>query len=201
MNKHYFTATDTVTEAELSSFEVELQGHRYLVDTAAEVFSNTRLDPGTAVLLDKVPAVTSAKNCLDLGCGWGPITLALARQAGEATVWAADINSRARQLTSRNVKRAGFKNVRVVAPEDGPEEIDLIWSNPPVRIGKTALHELLETWLTRLSTEGKAYLVVQKNLGADSLAKWLVESGFPCQKIASAKGYRILEVSPRNQNS
>ena len=71
---------------------------------------------------------------------------------------------------------------------------DVIWSNPPIRIGKKALHELLTTWLSLLSHDGVAYLVVQKNLGADSLTAWLCDQGFPSEKIASKKGYRIIEV-------
>lgn len=75
----------------------------------------------------------------------------------------------------------------------GDRKVSLIWSNPPVRIGKEALHELLVSWLSVLTDDGVAYLVVQKNLGADSLQKWLHGQGFSCEKLASAKGFRILE--------
>lgn len=199
MNEHYFTATDSVREDQMETLTVSIRGKEYRVDTAAQVFSHSRLDPGTAVLLDKVPAPEAPTTCLDLGCGWGPITLALAQACPEATVWAVDVNARARQLTKRNAKRAGLGNVKVADPENGPEQVDLIWSNPPVRIGKNELHSLLTTWLSRLTPQGKAYLVVQKNLGADSLSRWLNETGFPCQKVSSSKGYRILEVSPAAQ--
>jgi 16S rRNA G1207 methylase RsmC len=69
---------------------------------------------------------------------------------------------------------------------------DEIWSNPPIRIGKTALHELLLTWLTRLTPDGVARLVVAKNLGADTLQRWLTEQGYAAERTASSKGFRVL---------
>jgi 16S rRNA (guanine1207-N2)-methyltransferase len=69
-----------------------------------------------------------------------------------------------------------------------------IWSNPPIRIGKQALHDLLLTWLPRLAPGGRAVLVVGRNLGADSLHRWLEEQGHPTTRIGSAKGFRVLEV-------
>ena len=69
-----------------------------------------------------------------------------------------------------------------------------IWSNPPIRIGKQALHDLLLTWLPRLKPDGAAYLVVGKNLGADSLTAWLTSQDWPARKLASAKGFRVLKV-------
>ena len=73
------------------------------------------------------------------------------------------------------------------------EVYDEIWSNPPIRIGKEALHELLLTWLPRLAPGGRAVMVVGKNLGADSLQRWLGEQGYPTERLASAKGFRVLE--------
>jgi 16S rRNA (guanine1207-N2)-methyltransferase len=71
---------------------------------------------------------------------------------------------------------------------------DRIVSNPPIRIGKTALHGLLLRWLPRLTPDGTAHLVVQKHLGSDSLARWLTEQGYPTTRLASRAGYRILKV-------
>ena len=84
-------------------------------------------------------------------------------------------------------------------PDEVPDELRFaaIYSNPPVRVGKAALHELLERWLGRLDAGGLAYLVVQRNLGADSLATWLSENGYPVRRLKAKKGYRILEVGRR----
>jgi 16S rRNA G1207 methylase RsmC len=82
-------------------------------------------------------------------------------------------------------------------PDEVPPELRFaaIYSNPPVRVGKAPLHDLLLRWLPRLAPGAKAYLVVQRNLGSDSLATWLTGQGWPARKLKSKKGYRILEVS------
>jgi len=80
-----------------------------------------------------------------------------------------------------------------VAPE---AVFDTIWSNPPIRVGKAALHDLLGAWLPRLAPAGEAWLVVQRHLGADSLAVWLADQGWgEVEKVASAKGFRVLRVT------
>ena len=155
--------------------------------------------PGTALLLRTAPAPPPAGVALDLGCGAGAIALALARRAPAPTVWAVDVNERARALCAANAAANGLTNVVVAAPDEVPADVrfDVIWSNPPIRIGKAALHELLPTWLDRLTPTGRAVLVVQKHLGSDSLQRWLTEQGWPTTRLASAKGYRLLDVHPR----
>jgi 16S rRNA (guanine1207-N2)-methyltransferase len=165
------------------------------LETDAGVFSPSRLDAGTRLLLETAPPPTDAGNLLDLGCGYGPLALVLAARAPGAQVWAVDVNQRALELCARNAERAGLPNVRCVPPGDAlvPGSFRLIWSNPPIRIGKDALHDLLLEWLPRLAPDGRARLVVGKNLGADSLASWLTGQGYPTAKVASAKGFRVLE--------
>ena len=87
-------------------------------------------------------------------------------------------------------------------PDDVPPgtRYDEIWSNPPIRIGKPALHELLATWLPRLKPDGMAWLVVGRNLGADSLQAWLIAQGWATERIASAKGFRVFKVTRADQS-
>jgi 16S rRNA (guanine1207-N2)-methyltransferase len=73
---------------------------------------------------------------------------------------------------------------------------DAIWSNPPVRIGKRALHELLSASLARLRPGGTAHLVVHKHLGSDSLQRWLIDQGHPTVRRLSRHGFRLLDVGP-----
>jgi 16S rRNA (guanine1207-N2)-methyltransferase len=164
--------------------------------TDAGVFSPGRLDPGTRLLLDEAPAPPSAGDLLDLGCGYGPIACVLAKRAPGATVWAVDVNERALELCARNAAAAGLPNVRCVTPDDPsiPPRLAGIWSNPPVRIGKAALHELLSARLGRLVPGAQAYLVVARNLGADSLHRWLAGQGWPVTRRAARSGYRLLQV-------
>lgn len=164
-------------------------------------FSPDAVDPGTkALLLEGPPLPTGNGDLLDLGAGYGPIAVTLARRAPDATVWALDVNERALSLCAENAAAAGVADrVRVVAPDGVPSDIAFaqIWSNPPIRIGKAALHTLLATWLGRLTPDGRAALVVHKHLGGDSLQRWLTSEGWPTERRASKGGYRILDVEGR----
>jgi 16S rRNA (guanine1207-N2)-methyltransferase len=160
------------------------------------VFSPGRLDPGTRLLLEEAPAPSAAGDLLDLGCGYGPVACVLAVRSPGAAVWAVDVNERALGLCARNARAAGLAGVRCLLPGDAalPARFTGIWSNPPVRIGKDALHALLSGWLSRLEPAGHAYLVVGRNLGADSLHRWLDGQGWPVTRLAARSGYRLLQV-------
>jgi 16S rRNA (guanine1207-N2)-methyltransferase len=166
------------------------------LETDSGMFSPARLDPGTRLLLDTAPPPPATGDLLDLGCGYGPLALVMATRSPGAQVWAVDVNTRALELCARNARRAGLPNVRAAAPGDPalPRSFRLIWSNPPIRIGKAALHALLATWLARLDPAGAAYLVVQRNLGSDPLQRWLTDSGWPAERVAARAGYRVLRV-------
>ena len=162
------------------------------------VFSSSAVDTGTKLLLTEATAVPPGPcDLLDLGCGYGPIAVTLARRAPEATVWAVDTNERALELTAENARAAGVGDrVHVCSPADVAPDVRFagIWSNPPIRVGKAALHELLTSWLERLTPGGRAWLVVQKHLGSDSLAAWLTGEGYNVERTRSRVGYRILAV-------
>ncbi|MGI8938474.1 MAG: class I SAM-dependent methyltransferase [Iamia sp.] len=166
--------------------------------TDAGTFSAAAVDPGTRFLLDDGARPDPGPATLvDVGCGYGPIAVALALWAPEATVWAIDVNERALGLTRANADELGVGDrVRTAPPEGVPDGLvaDGIWSNPPIRVGKAALHGLLATWLARLRPDGEAHLVVAKNLGADSLARWLTDQGHPVSRRGSRRGYRLLDV-------
>jgi 16S rRNA (guanine1207-N2)-methyltransferase len=167
------------------------------LETDSGVFSPTRLDPGTRLLLDTAPRPPASGDLLDLGCGYGPLTLVLAARSPGARVWGVDVNARALELCAGNAERAGLANARCALPGDPaiPDTFRLIWSNPPIRIGKAALHALLQSWLARLSPGGAAFIVVQRYLGADSLQRWLAQSGRTAERVAARSGYRVLRVS------
>jgi 16S rRNA G1207 methylase RsmC len=178
---------------------VTLAGRSVEVVTAGGVFSPDRIDAGTSVLLANTPAPPAGGNFLDLGCGWGPISISLAMDAPHATVWAVDVNERALDLVRRNADALGLVNVNAVRPEDVPDDVVFrtIRSNPPIRVGKNELHGMLEHWLPRLDERSDAWLVVQRNLGSDSLQRWLtatLPSGFSVQRAATGRGFRVLKV-------
>jgi 16S rRNA G1207 methylase RsmC len=193
----YF-ADDPAVASDPVTIDVSLADTAFTLETDRGVFARGRLDDGTSLLLRTERPLASVGNVLDVGCGAGPIALAMARRSPGAIVWAVDVNERARALCTTNAAANGATNVRVIGPDAIPDApVDLLWSNPPIRIGKAALHDLLKTWLGRLADDGRAVLVVQKHLGSDSLLDWLNREGFPTDRLSSAKGYRLLRVRPR----
>ena len=200
-SEHYFSETPG-SEFKPKEIKVELDGRAVVVKTSGGIFSPDRLDPGTTVLLDHLDQAPPGGNILDIGCGWGPITLALAARSPRATIWAIDVNQRSLDLTAANAARLGLTNIKTARPEEVPADLTFsgIWSNPPIRVGKDVLHDILRTWLPRLNDSAEAYLVVQKNLGADSLHRWLeaeMPEGFSTIRVDTAKGFRVLRVKNR----
>lgn len=206
-DEHYFTRDPTIGSAR-RSVRLSVPGMECELLTDRGVFSGDRIDPGTRFLLQEAPRPDETmRNICDLGCGYGPIAVSLARWAPWAQVWAVDVNDRAVGLCRDNATSLGLGNLRAtlvngqgmaVEPESnaGLEAVrfDALWSNPPIRIGKPALHALLARWLDRLAPTGRAWLVVQRHLGADSLAEWLTTEGWPTRRLGSRAGYRLLEI-------
>jgi 16S rRNA (guanine1207-N2)-methyltransferase len=195
---HYFSATPASPE-NLRRIRVTLAGRDVEVTTAGGVFSPDHVDAGTAVLLANTPPPPPGGNLLDLGSGWGPIALTLAQESPHATVWAVDVNERALDLVRRNAAMLGLDNVNAVLPDDVPDDVSFrtIRSNPPIRVGKHELHGLLERWIPRLDERADAWLVVQRNLGSDSLQRWLAatfERGYSVHRAATGRGFRVIKV-------
>ena len=200
-SEHYFSP---VPESELKprTIRARLAGREVELVTSNGVFSPERIDTGTQVLLSSVPAAPPGGNLLDLGCGWGPIALTLALESPHATVWAVDVNERALDLVRANAEKMSIDNIKAITPELIPDEVRFmtIWSNPPIRVGKNELHGMLQLWLPKLDSECDAWLVVQRNLGSDSLHRWL-QSTFPEEfsfvRATTSKGYRVLRARRR----
>jgi 16S rRNA (guanine1207-N2)-methyltransferase len=196
--QHYFSENP---EAQVKTHTVsfELEGKSFELTAASGTFSSTRLDPGTRVLLKESRHFPDSGTVLDIGCGWGPIALSIAALRPETIVFGLDVNARSLELATSNAASLGLNNFKAVRAEQIPQDMlfDAIWSNPPIRVGKAVLHGLLETWLPRLKEGASAMLVVQKQLGAESLQKWISES-FPdygVEKHSLDKGYRVIRVT------
>ncbi len=194
---HYFSdsAGDDLQPREITA---SLVGKAVKVFTSSGVFSPDHIDLGTEVLLKQLDKIKPSGNILDLGCGWGPIALAIALTAPEAKVTAVDVNQKSLSLTRMNAEKLNLKNITTFLPEQVPTELlfDEIWSNPPIRVGKEVLHEILVLWLNRLSVGGTARLVVQKHLGSDSLEKWLRQNfpNFEVTRVTSEKNFRVIKL-------
>lgn len=198
MNDHYFTA-EPASADERRTLNLRLAGRTVPMQTAPGVFCPDRLDQGTAVLLAHAPQPAATGRFLDVGCGWGAISISLGLLAPKAQVLGVDVNHRALELCNLNAAANELPNVHACLPTqiEADARFDLIWSNPPIRVGKPALHRLLLTWVPRLVIGGEAYLVVQRNLGSDSLQTWLASAltdAFEVSRFTSARGFRILHV-------
>jgi 16S rRNA (guanine1207-N2)-methyltransferase len=202
VSDHYFTA-EPASDAERRRIPVHLADQDVEVEVAGGIFSPGGIDKGTRVLLEELPPAP-AGDLLDLGCGWGPLALTAALQSPGTTVWAVDVNARALDLVRRNAAMLGVADrVRACTPDEVPDDVRFtaLWSNPPIRVGKAVLHDMLRHWLPRLAAADDggagAWMVVQKNLGSDSLARWIEsELDLPVRRASSSKGFRVLHVRP-----
>jgi 16S rRNA (guanine1207-N2)-methyltransferase len=194
--EHYFT-NDAQGEYEPRTITATLAGRTVELTTAGGMFSPEHVDRGTGILINSVALPPKTGNLLDVGCGWGPIAISMALHSPDATVWAIDVNDRALEITRLNAQALGLTNIRAVRPDEVPADVTFaeMWSNPPIRVGKVALHEILRTWLPRLEDGCEAQLVVAKQLGADSLMKWmnteLAEFG-STERSSTEAGFRVL---------
>ncbi|WP_021597738.1 class I SAM-dependent methyltransferase [Actinomadura welshii] len=200
MGEHYFAERPDAA-SHRRTVDLVLPDMHLRLTTDSGMFSPERVDPGTRVLLETVPDPPATGDLLDLGCGYGPIALTMAKRSPQARVLGVDVNQRALDAAEGNAKTAGLDNVRFSLADSADPALRFaaIWSNPPIRIGKAALHDLLLSWLPRLTPGGLAHLVVQKHLGSDSLQRWLGGQGFPTERIASRSAYRVLRVAPRTE--
>jgi len=194
---HYFSSSPG-GDLKPRTISVRLAGREVEVVTAGGVFSPGHIDQGTQILLKTVPEPPETGDLLDLGCGWGPIALTLALLSPHAKVWATDVNERALDLVRANAEKMSMSNIVAALPGNLPSDVRFatIWSNPPIRVGKTELHDMLDLWLPRLTPEGDAWLVIAKHLGAESLQRWLeTERGWAVTREENSKGFRVLRVA------
>ena len=198
-NDHYFTASPESVQ-KTTELRLTLRGHSVVMNSVSGTFSPGSLDKGTAVLINNATPPPPAGTFLDIGCGWGPLAATLALESPAAQVWGIDVNERALDVARENMNALGLSGVHITTPEGIPEGVsfDLIWSNPPIKVGKAELHRILTTWLPRLTPEGEAWLVVATKLGGDSLQQWLNDGGageLKAQRATTSKGYRLLKVT------
>lgn len=198
-DNHYFSESADA-ELKLKKFKVKLNGSKYELASSTGIFSPNELDTGTEVLLKQLENLKPEGTILDIGCGWGPIALSLGLASPTAKIIAIDVNQKCLALTKINAEYLGLGNIQVHTPDEIKDSMmfDEIWSNPPIRVGKKVLHEILCRWLPRLKSGGTARLVVQKNLGSDSLQKWLeteFQDGYQISRVASVKGFRVLKIT------
>ena len=198
VDEHYFSS-DPAAPKKTVSITLQVGGKELAIEAASGTFSSSKLDAGTAVLLKHEDHFPKDGNVLDIGCGWGPIGISIASSTQACKVYGIDINQRSIEQSNLNAENLKLKNYWAMHARDLPADLrfSAIWSNPPIRVGKKVLHELMETYIPRLEPGGRAMLVVQKNLGADSFQRWL-STRFPdaeVMRVATDKGYRVISLT------
>jgi 16S rRNA (guanine1207-N2)-methyltransferase len=198
MTEYYFSpAPKTTHEQKVWAFTLLDNEFHFTTDNG--VFSKKTVDFGTRVLLQAASQL-DLKNCqtlLDVGCGYGPIGLALARKFPQLKADLIDINQRAVSLAQKNAEFNGLKNVKVwtsdVYQQVSKKDYDLIITNPPIRAGKKVVHTILSGAKKRLNAEGRLLVVIQKKQGAPSAKKKMEDVFGNCQIVLREKGYYVLE--------
>lgn len=195
MNEFYYSAEPTSAHAE-REIEIEALGVRSRCLTDAGVFSRDGLDTGTRAMLEALPELHG--RVLDLGCGWGPVGVTLARKYPECEIVMTDVNHRAVELSRRNLARNGAK--AEVVQSDGFENVtgmfDFILTNPPIRAGKAVIYRLFAEAKEHLADDGALILVIRKQQGAASAQKYL-QTLFPTVTLLDrTAGFHILQAEP-----
>ncbi|MFC6463889.1 class I SAM-dependent methyltransferase [Marinilactibacillus sp. GCM10026970] len=196
MSDHYYT-NDPQSKSNQQSWTTQLRGFEFTFNTDAGVFSKEKVDYGSKVLLDAVDLTEFPEgSLLDVGCGYGPIGLTLAKLDQSRTVEMVDINERALALAEKNAVTNGVGNVSIHASSlyenITHQEFAGIFSNPPIRAGKETVHKVLEEGIDYLTVGGYLVIVIQKKQGAPSAQKKMSEVFGNVERIALDRGYWIL---------
>jgi len=192
MNEHYYTRTPVSAHHD-RLIETTLLGRQMRFHTDAGVFSRDDVDPGSRLLIESAGPISG--RALDMGCGWGPVGLALALDNPDAEFVMADVNERAVDLSERNRRANGVINAEVIL-SDGFSSVegtfDHILTNPPIRAGKQVIYGMFRDAFRRLNAGGLLSVVIRKQQGAPSAKKFLEEVFGNCETVAKSGGYWIL---------
>lgn len=190
---HYFENDEKVKDAPFT-FSFKIKEKSFEVTSNQGVFSKEKLDEGTKILLETVlENETEPKNILDLGCGIGVISVVLSAFY-KARFTLIDVNGRACALARENTKRYAVD--ATIYHQDGIQEgtFDCILLNPPIRTGKKVIYSLFDQCLTHLSKDGRFWIVMRKQHGAQSAVKYIEEKGYIVTRMNRDKGYWILKI-------
>ncbi|WP_209125310.1 class I SAM-dependent methyltransferase [Alkalihalobacillus sp. BA299] len=195
MTNHYYSEKPTV-ESNRNTFSFDLRGNTLTFTSDAGVFSKREVDFGSRLLIEVFEWPRVKGDLLDMGCGYGPIGLALAKENTEVTVHMADINERAVELANENAIQNKIENVKIVQSNlfDAIEKNDFaaVLTNPPIRAGKSTVHEIFEVAYSKLVAGGQLWVVIQKKQGAPSAIEKLKTLYANVDIVVKKKGYFIL---------
>jgi len=198
---HYFTA-QPAARSQPTQFTISVREVELTLTSDRGVFSHGRLDDGTLRLLKKME-LPETGDFLDLGCGYGVIGLVAAKLRPDAQVTMVDINERATKLAADNARANGISNVEVLtgdAPQVlGERQFDVVLCNPPVRVGKSKLYELIADAAERLRPGGVLWMVIHTRQGAKTHLREMAPMFSECETVSRKWGYRVFKCEKQPQ--
>jgi 16S rRNA (guanine1207-N2)-methyltransferase len=196
MTNHYYS-NKPEAESNPQTIQFELRGHSIRFKTDQGVFSKREVDFGSRTLIETFELPETEGALLDVGCGYGPIGLALAKEFGDRVVHMVDVNERALSLAIENANTNGVRNVSIYQSDryENVEETGFaaILTNPPIRAGKETVHSILSESCGFLAEKGELWVVIQKKQGAPSAMDKMEELFSNVEVVAKKKGYYILK--------
>ena len=195
MSEHYYSNKPQI-ESKPRQWKFTLRGHTFTFETAAGVFSKSEVDFGSRVLIDTFEMPEVEGDVLDVGCGYGPIGLSIAKANPERFVHMMDINTRAIALAEKNAQVNGIQNVRIFESDGlasvGDVKAAAILTNPPIRAGKETIFRFYDESYEKLVEGGELWIVIQKKQGAPSTVSHLEELFSEVDVVEKKKGYWII---------
>lgn len=192
--EHYYSNNPSSTH-DYQEFEVTVRNVTLKLTTDAGVFSKNRLDPGTKLLMEALPLDFEINQVLDLGCGYGPIGLAVAKLLPNATVYMSDVNERAVELGLKNARLNGITNIIIKSGEGFEpfpnQRYDLIITNPPIRAGKQIIYGMVDQAFDALNPGGRLVLVIRTKQGAKSMEAKMNSVFGNVTELEKGGGYRV----------
>jgi 16S RNA G1207 methylase RsmC len=192
--KHYYTDNRDL-KSEPRTIEFLYQDIKLTFKSDLGVFSKDRIDYGTQVLLNNLDDFKSNISILDVGAGYGPIGISLAKIYPDASVDMFEVNDRAIELASENINLNKVVNIKISKSDvytNIEKKYDVIITNPPIRAGKLVVNRILNESIEHLNENGSLWVVIQKKQGAPSTKKKMIEIFGNCEIKKRDKGYYIL---------
>ncbi|WP_409252524.1 class I SAM-dependent methyltransferase [Bacillus sp. SCS-153A] len=201
MTNHYYSRTPEV-ESDPQTIEAVLRNYKFRLKTDQGVFSKSEVDFGSRLLIEAFKENEIKGPLLDVGCGYGPVGLTMAKTFPDRSVHMVDVNERALGLAKENARNNEISNVYIYESscfENVSEKnFSAILTNPPIRAGKTVVHEILEDSYNHLNAGGELWVVIQKKQGAASAQKKMEQVYGNAEVAAKKKGYQILKSVKEN---
>ena len=196
LSEHYYSNNPSVT-SKPKSWSFTLRNHKFMFTSDSGVFSKSEVDFGSRLLIEAFERPNVDGPVLDVGCGYGPIGLSIAKDFTDLSIEMIDVNERAVNLAKENARINEVHNVSIHTSdlfsnvETG--EFAAILTNPPIRAGKKVVHEIFEESYKRLVPGGDLWIVIQKKQGAPSAIDKLESLFNEVNVILKKKGYYIIK--------